>query len=66
MTNLVLEMKTFSSNRRIFILLIWICCCSLCESARIIGWVMLLVSTFQENDLEDLLKERNIGSYLQL
>lgn len=45
--NRLLEMKTFSSNRIIFILLIWICCCSFCESARIIGCVVSLISLVQ-------------------
>ena len=42
--NRILEMKTFSSNFTILVLLIWICCCSLSESARIIGWVISLIS----------------------
>ncbi|KAG0605438.1 hypothetical protein M758_9G059100 [Ceratodon purpureus] len=33
----LLGMKIFSGSCTIFILLMWICCCSLCESARIIG-----------------------------
>ncbi|KAG0561666.1 hypothetical protein KC19_9G082400 [Ceratodon purpureus] len=33
----LLGMKIFSGSCTIFILLMWICCCSLCDSARIIG-----------------------------
>jgi len=42
MINCILKMKTFSSNCMIFHFLI--CWCLLCESMRVIGWVMPVTS----------------------